>query len=164
MIVKMHVVSLSKHSIYTQETQVIMCNSYALSISFFFSTDPFLFLPSFLLSYIPSPLSHLSAVPLPSLVIIGPLAIDEEDLDDRSGEGVGTYVDPKDVVAVGCPGITGATVVGGNETGVGAVGSYVSLLSPATFGAELPSPEASVDSIRETNGKERGGGREWGEE
>ena len=25
MIVKMHVVSLSKHSIYTQETQVIMC-------------------------------------------------------------------------------------------------------------------------------------------
>lgn len=91
-------------------------------------------------------------------MIIGPLAIDEEDLDDRSGEGMGTYVDPKDVVTVGCPSETGTTVVGGNETGVGAVGSYVSLLSPATFGAELPSPEASVDSIRETNGKERENG------
>ena len=132
--------------------------SSSLPIHFSFSL-PFFFPASLLLSL---PLSHLSAVP--SLVIIGPLAIDEEDLDDRSGEGVGTYVDPKDVVAVGCPSVTGATVVGGNETGVGAMGSYVSLLSPATFGAELPSPEASVDSIRETNGKERGGGREWGEE
>ena len=56
MIVKIHVASLNIPFIH-KRLWVIMCNSYAFSIPFFFSTDPFLFLPSFLLSCIPSPLS-----------------------------------------------------------------------------------------------------------